>query len=81
MLQMDVALVLLDPGLDGMAGLTNVDLTTLAGHAAHARSLGSQVTLHRLKEKDLLQWSPTDLMCLDSSLLIRFKVVLHRAGR
>jgi hypothetical protein len=32
MLQTNVALVLLDPGLDGTAGLTDVDLTTLAGY-------------------------------------------------
>jgi hypothetical protein len=31
--QMDVVLVLLDPGLQGVANLANVDLTTLAGHA------------------------------------------------
>jgi hypothetical protein len=40
------ALVLLDPGLDGTAGMPNVDLTTLAGHTVHTRSLQSQVTLH-----------------------------------
>jgi hypothetical protein len=39
MLQMDVALVLLDPSLEGTAGLPNVDLTTLAKHALHTRSL------------------------------------------
>jgi hypothetical protein len=53
---MDVALVLLDPGLDGTAGLPDVDLTTLAGHAVHTRSLESQVILHRSKETgDLLR--------------------------
>jgi hypothetical protein len=56
MLQTDVALVLLDPGLDGTPGLSDVDLTTLAGHAAYTRSLGSQVILHRPKETgDLLR--------------------------
>jgi hypothetical protein len=50
LLQTDVPLMLLDPGLDGMAGLPNVDLTTLTGHTVHARRLESQVTLHRLQE-------------------------------
>jgi hypothetical protein len=45
-----VALVLLYPGLNGTAGLPDVDLTTLAGHAVHTRSLESQVILHRPKE-------------------------------
>jgi hypothetical protein len=51
-----MVLVLLDCGLDGMASLTDVDLTALAGHAVHTRSLESQVILHRLKETgDLLK--------------------------
>jgi hypothetical protein len=32
MLQMDLAPVLLDPGLSGMACLANVNLTTIIGH-------------------------------------------------
>jgi hypothetical protein len=57
MLQTHVAQVLLDPGLNGTASLTDVDLTTLTRHAVHARSLESQVVLHRQKETgDLLQW-------------------------
>jgi hypothetical protein len=60
MLQVDVALVLLDPGLDGMAGLTNTDLATLGGHAVNVRSLGP--TYLRL--------------CLDGCLLMWLKVVL-----
>jgi hypothetical protein len=39
LLQTDVVLVLLDPVLDGMTGLPNVDLTSLAGHAVYIRSL------------------------------------------
>jgi hypothetical protein len=66
MLQTDVALVLLDPGLDRTASLPDVDLTTLTGHAVHTISLESQVILHRPKEtRGLLQglWvdSPSDL--------------------
>jgi hypothetical protein len=50
---MDVALVLLDPGLDGTAGLPNVDLTVLTGHAVHTRS---DVILYGPNEAgDLLQ--------------------------
>jgi hypothetical protein len=56
LLQTDVALVLLDPGPDGMACLPDVYLTTLAGYAVHTRSLDSQVILHRPKETgDLLR--------------------------
>jgi hypothetical protein len=78
MLQTDVVLVLLDLGLNGMASLSTGDLTTLTGHAVHARSLESQVVLHRLKETgDLLVGRTTDLMlCMDSSLLMRLKVML-----
>jgi hypothetical protein len=38
MLQTDMALVLLDPGLNRMVTLPDVDLTTLTWHAAHAWS-------------------------------------------
>jgi hypothetical protein len=41
-----VALVLLDPGLDGTAGLPDVDLSALAGHAVYNRSLEFQVVLY-----------------------------------
>jgi hypothetical protein len=50
MLETDVALVCLDPGLEGTAGLPDVDLPTLTGYTVHTRSLESQVILHRLKE-------------------------------
>jgi hypothetical protein len=65
MLQMDVALVLLDPGLDGTASLPNLDFTTLTGHALQARSLESQVILHRPKETGDLLWGvgPHTLYC------------------
>jgi hypothetical protein len=56
LIQTDVAPLLLGPGLDGTAGLPDVDMTELAGHAVHTRSLGSQVTLYRPKETgDLLR--------------------------
>jgi hypothetical protein len=55
-LQMGVVLVFLDPGLAGMAGLPNVDLTAFTGHAAHTRSLDFQVIFHRLKEAGDLLW-------------------------
>jgi hypothetical protein len=72
-----MALVLLDAGLDGTVGLPDEDLTTLAVHVVHTRSLESQVILHRLKETGIFfGGGPTDLMlCLDSSLLMRLKVV------
>jgi hypothetical protein len=55
MFQMDVVMVLLDPSLGGMPGLTYVDLNTFARHAIHARSLESLVVLHRPKvTKNLL---------------------------
>jgi hypothetical protein len=47
MLQMNVLVVLLDPGFNGMASLPNIDSTTFAGYAVHAWSLESQVVLHR----------------------------------
>jgi hypothetical protein len=56
MLQTDLALVLLDTGLDGTARLPDIDLTTLTGHAVHTRSLESQAILHRSRETgDLLR--------------------------
>jgi hypothetical protein len=51
MLQMDVALVLRDPGIDGTAGLPSVDLITLAGYAVHAWSRESQVVFHRPRKR------------------------------
>jgi hypothetical protein len=47
MLQTDVPVY---PGLSGMPGLPNVDLTTFAGHTVRAWSLKSQEVLHRPKE-------------------------------
>jgi hypothetical protein len=78
MLQTDVALVLFDPGLNGMAGLPDVDFTTLAGHAVHIRSLESQVCFTgRRKLGIFFRGRPTDLMLyLDSSMLMQLKVVL-----
>jgi hypothetical protein len=37
-------------GLNGTAGLPDVDLMSLAGHAVHTRSVVSNVILHRAKE-------------------------------
>jgi hypothetical protein len=74
LLKMDVALLFLDPGFDRMASLLDLDLTAFSGHAVHTRCLESQVFLHRLKEAgDPLRGRPTDLMCLDSSVLIQLK--------
>jgi hypothetical protein len=47
-----VPVALLDPGLDGTLGLTNVDLTTFAGHAVDASCFRVKVTLDGLKETD-----------------------------
>jgi hypothetical protein len=56
LLQVDVALVLLDPDLNGMISLPSVDLTAFSWHTVHTRSFESQVTLHMLKEPgDLFQ--------------------------
>jgi hypothetical protein len=66
MLQTNVPVVLLDPGLNGTASLPNVDLTTFAGYAVHTWSPESQVIHHRLKEAGILPWwgwGPTDLIC------------------
>jgi hypothetical protein len=49
-LQTNVPAVLLDPDFNGMASLHNVDLTTFAWYAVHARSVESQVILHRHNE-------------------------------
>jgi hypothetical protein len=50
LLQNDVAMMILDPGLDGTASVSDVDLTTLSGNSVHDRSLESQIMLHRPKE-------------------------------
>jgi hypothetical protein len=78
MLQTDVALVLFDPFLDGTAGLPDVDLTTPALHAVYTMSLESQFMLHSQKELGIFFGGrPIDLiLCLDSCLLMRLKVVL-----
>jgi hypothetical protein len=39
LLQMDVTLVLFDPGFDGTAGLPDVHSPGFAGHAVYTRSL------------------------------------------
>jgi hypothetical protein len=53
---MGVALVLLEPGLNGMTSLPDADLTALAGHAAYTRNLEFQVILYGPKKAgDLLQ--------------------------
>jgi hypothetical protein len=36
MIQTNVPVVFLDPGINGTAGLPNVNLTTFAGYAVHA---------------------------------------------
>jgi hypothetical protein len=57
MLQMNVPVVLLDPGFNGMASMPNVNLTTLAGYAVQAWRLTAQVILHGPKEAgNLPQW-------------------------
>jgi hypothetical protein len=50
MSQTNVPVVLLDPGINGIAILPNVNLTTFAGYAVHAWSFQSQVILHWPKE-------------------------------
>jgi hypothetical protein len=48
-IQSDVLLVLLDPGLNGMSSLTNVDLTRFAGYVADASCFHSMVILGHLR--------------------------------
>jgi hypothetical protein len=50
MSQTNVSVVLLDPGINGTASLPNVNLTTFAGYAVHARSFQSQVIFHGPKK-------------------------------
>lgn len=55
-LQTDMALVLCNPCLDGMARLPDVDLTILRGHTVHVRGLECEVSLCGLYEAgDLLR--------------------------
>jgi hypothetical protein len=56
LLQTDVALVLLDRGLDGTAGLPDVDLAALAGRALYTRSVEFQVIIYGPKEAGDLLW-------------------------
>jgi hypothetical protein len=67
--------VFLDPGLDITASLTDVYLTTLAGHTVHARSFESQVVLHWSKETGDLLWGKAisftrSLPCMSLPLLL-----------
>jgi hypothetical protein len=57
-----------------------VDLTTLAGYAVHAWSFKSSFTGRR-KLGIFFGGRLTDLMCLDSSLLMRLKVVLTKGRK
>jgi hypothetical protein len=50
MSQMNVLVVLLYPGIIGMASLPNVNLITFAGYAVHAWSFQSQVILQGPKQ-------------------------------
>jgi hypothetical protein len=72
LLRMDVALVLLDPGLDGTACLPSVDLTAHKGMLYSPGVFESQVILHMPKEAGIFFRSRlTDLMlCLDDSKLM-----------
>jgi len=57
MIQPDVLVVLLHPGLSRTPGLTNVDLTTFAGNATDASCFQAKVILHGPKEAgDLPKW-------------------------
>jgi hypothetical protein len=49
---MDVPVVLLDPGLNGTAGLPSVVLIAFTGNAVNARCLVSQAVLQRPEETD-----------------------------
>jgi hypothetical protein len=47
---MDMSLVLLQPGVNRTARLSNIDLTALTGDAVNFQRLQSQVVLDRSKE-------------------------------
>jgi hypothetical protein len=47
--QTEVTLVFLHSGLDGRVGVTNLDLTTRAGHTIRTRSLNFQAVFQRPK--------------------------------
>jgi hypothetical protein len=83
MSQMNVSVVLLDPGVNGTASLPNVILTTFAEYAVHARSFQSQVSFTGGRKLAIfLGVRPTDLMlCPDSIRLMRLKVVLTKGRR
>jgi hypothetical protein len=83
MSQMNVSVELLDPGINGTASLPNVNFTTFAGYAVHAWSFQSWSSfIGRWKLEIFLSGRPTDLMlCLDSILLMRLKVVLTNGRR
>jgi hypothetical protein len=58
MIQPNVLLVvLLDPGLNGMPNLSNVDLTTFAADSVNARCFEIEIIFDRQKETvALLRW-------------------------
>jgi hypothetical protein len=57
MIQPDVLVVLLDPGLSGMPSLSSVDLTTFTRDAVNAKCFEAEVILNGLQETgDLPRW-------------------------
>jgi hypothetical protein len=54
MIKPDVPVMLLDPMLDGMPNLSDVDLTTFTGDSVNTRCFEAEVILDGLKETDYL---------------------------
>jgi hypothetical protein len=69
----DLLLVFFQPGLNRLASLFNVDLTTFIGYAVYAWSLQSQVILNRWPSRAADQH--VLILCLDHILLMWLKVV------
>jgi hypothetical protein len=76
MLQMYVLVVLLDSDFSGNASLPNVNLTTFAGMLCMPGVLSSGLAFTGQRKLIIfLGGKPTDLMCVDSILLMQLKVV------
>jgi hypothetical protein len=75
-IQPEVPVAFLDPGLNVTPGLTNVDLTTFAGDLVDASCFQVEVSLDGPKENgDLQRRGPTNfILCLVSTVQMRLKI-------
>jgi hypothetical protein len=77
MIKLDVPVVLIDPGLNGMFSLSNAYLATLTGDTVYIWCSQHKVILDRVKDTGKLpRWErpPVLILCLGSTLLMQFKV-------